>query len=77
MAATDIPPRRGAIRRLPLVGRIIRDIEREPDSIWYLLVALISLLIVATVTWGVQVLALVALALVPAVFGLLIAITRG
>lgn len=76
--STSPPPARGSlVWRLPIIGRILRDIEREPESIFYLIVGLLSLLIIATVTWGLQVLAMTALAMVPVIFVLLLLITRG
>jgi hypothetical protein len=62
---------------IPVFGWIARDIEREPDSIWYLLVAVVSLLAIGVKTWGVVVLAMAALAMVPVMFVMLILITRG
>lgn len=77
-AVTDISPHRGGIlRRLPILGRIIRDIEREPDAIFYLIVGVLSLIIIGTVTYGLHVLALSALAMVPVIFTVLILITLG
>lgn len=63
--------------RLPVLRTIFTDIQREPDSIFYLIGGLLSLLIIATVTWGLAVLAMAALTMVPVVFVLLILITRG
>lgn len=78
MALADPRPApRGLIFRLPLIGIIARDIAREPESVFYLIVGLLSLLIIATVTWGLPVLALSALAMVPVIFTVLILITRG
>lgn len=69
--------RRPLIWRLPILGTILRDIEREPDSIFYLIVGVLSLLVIAAVTWGLVVLTLAALVMVPVMFVLLILITRG
>ena len=63
--------------RLPVLRTIFRDIQREPDSVFYLIAGVLSLLIIATKVWGLAVLALSALAMVPVVFVLLILITRG
>jgi hypothetical protein len=63
--------------RLPIIGRVRRELAREPDAIWYLIVGFLSLLIMATKTWGLVVLSMTALAFVPLVFVLLILITRG
>jgi hypothetical protein len=62
---------------VPVFGWIARDIARSPDSIWYALVILLTVLVLAVKTWGLVALALSALAAVPVIFVLLIAITRG
>jgi hypothetical protein len=62
---------------IPVVGWVARDLARDADNGWYLLVALVSLLIIAVATWGPVVLAMTALAAVPVVFVLLILITMG
>ncbi|WP_323041861.1 hypothetical protein [Gemmobacter sp.] len=77
MALSDAPVPGGILYRLPIIGTIARDIAREPESVFYLIAGLLSLLIIGTVQWGLAVLAMAALAMVPVVFGLLIAITRG
>lgn len=63
--------------RIPVIGWIARDIARDPDSIWYALVILLTLLVLAVQTWGLVALSLTAVALVPVMFVLLIAITQG
>lgn len=77
MAVTDLPPRPPLVFRLPVLRTIFTDIQREPDSIFYLIAGLLSLLIIATVQWGLAVLAMSALAMVPVMFVLLILVTRG
>ncbi|MFN3292875.1 MAG: hypothetical protein ACK4S2_07195 [Gemmobacter sp.] len=77
MALTDIPARPPLLFRLPVLRTIFTDIQREPDSIFYLIVGVLSLLIIATVNWGLAVLSMAALAMVPVMFVLLILITRG
>ena len=62
---------------VPVPGWIARDIARSPDGIWYALVILLTVLVLAVKTWGLVALALTALATVPVMFVLLIAITRG
>ncbi|MFN3642126.1 MAG: hypothetical protein ACK4TB_04285 [Gemmobacter sp.] len=66
-----------AIRAIPVIGWIVRDIERDFGNFWYLLVAGFSLLVIAVATWGVQILALVALCAVPVMFVILVLLTRG
>ena len=63
------------IRGLPVVGRVIRDIEREVDTALYLIVILITALILAIQAWGLAALVVTAVALVPVIFCLLIWIT--
>lgn len=77
MALTDAPTRPPFLFRLPVLRTIYRDIEHEPDSIFYLIVGILCLLIIATKTWGLVVLSMAALAMVPVMFVLLILITRG
>lgn len=62
---------------IPVFGWIARDIARCPDNIWYALVILLTLLVLAVKAWGLVALALGALAAVPLMFVVLIAITRG
>ena len=63
------------IRALPVVGRVIRDIEREIDTIYYLLVIALTALVLAIQTWGLPALVVTAVALVPVIFVVLIWIT--
>jgi len=63
--------------RVPVLGWIARDIEQDQANIWYLLVAVLSLLMMAVMTWGLQVMALAALCAVPVMFIILIRITLG
>ncbi|MBA3910910.1 MAG: hypothetical protein C0524_13810 [Rhodobacter sp.] len=63
------------VRALPAIGRVIRDIEREVDSIYYLFVIALTALVLAIMTWGLPALVLTAVGLVPVVFVLLIWVT--
>lgn len=63
-------------RATPIVGRVIRDIERDVDAIYYLLVILLTVVILAVKTWGLPALVLTALALVPVMFVLLVILAR-
>jgi fatty acid desaturase len=63
------------LRALPVVGRVIRDIERELDSVFYLLVILVTALILAVSFWGLPALVITAVAMVPVIFVLLICVT--
>ncbi|MBD3765714.1 MAG: hypothetical protein IE927_13585 [Rhodobacterales bacterium] len=68
---------RGLIFRLPLIGRIARDIDRDISNVWYALVILLTWLVVGVQTWGFVALAMTALAFVPVILVVLILISRG
>ena len=74
---TASPSLSHSLSAVPVVGWIARDIARGPDTIWYALVILLTVLVLAVKTWGLVALALGALGAVPVIFVLLIAITRG
>lgn len=63
------------VRALPVIGRVIRDVEREIDTIYYLLVILITALVLAVQAWGLAALVVTAVGLVPVIFVLLIWVT--
>lgn len=63
------------VRALPVVGRVIREIEREIDTVYYLLVIVLTALVLAVQTWGPAALVITAVGLVPVIFALLIWIT--
>lgn len=63
-------------RAIPVVGRVIRDIEREIDTVYYLLVIFLTAVVLAVQTWGLPALVLTALALVPVMFVLLVILAR-
>jgi hypothetical protein len=65
------------LHSIPVVGWIARDIAQEPESIWYALVILLTVVVLALMTWGIMVLSLAALAMVPVMFVILILVTRG
>ncbi len=62
---------------LPLIGFLARDIARDVNIVFYLLIIALTALVLAVKIWGIVALAMSALALVPIIFILLIAITRG
>jgi hypothetical protein len=66
-----------APRPIPILGWIIRDLQKDKDHIWYVLVILLTVLVLAIKTWGLVALAMTALAMVPVIFVLLLLITRG
>jgi hypothetical protein len=64
------------VRAIPVVGRVIRDVEREVDAIYYLLVIALTAVVLAVQTWGLPALVLTALALVPVMFVFLVILAR-
>jgi hypothetical protein len=76
LATAQIPSPAGRIlRSIPVIGRVIRDIEREIDTVYYLIVILLTALVLAVKTWGLAALVVTAVSLVPVIFILLIWIT--
>lgn len=64
--------------RIPLFGLFARDLDRDFEgNIGYLLLTLVSLTGIAVLTWGLPALAMIALALVPVCFALILLITWG
>jgi hypothetical protein len=63
------------VRSLPIIGRVIREVEREIDTVYYLLVIFLTALVLAVQTWGLPALVVTAIALVPVIFVLLIWVT--
>jgi hypothetical protein len=74
---TAAPGLSRSLYAVPVSGWIARDIARGPDTIRYALAILLTVLVLAVKTWGFVALALTALAAVPVMFVLLIAITEG
>lgn len=72
------PRRRGLFYSIPVIGWIARDLnEGPPDTIYYLLVTLLTLVVLAVMTWGIAALTMIALAMVPVVMLALVLITVG
>ncbi|MCU0828965.1 MAG: hypothetical protein MUE52_16600 [Tabrizicola sp.] len=63
------------LRALPVIGRVIRYIERDVDTVFYLLVIVVTALVLAVQAWGIAALVVSAVAFVPVMFTLLIWIT--
>ncbi|HOZ31989.1 MAG TPA: hypothetical protein PLM52_03845 [Tabrizicola sp.] len=79
MTATTLAPPgpiHRILRALPLIGRVVRDIEREVDTIFYLIVIALTALVLAVQVWGLPALVLTAVAAVPVMFVFLILISR-
>lgn len=64
------------VRAIPVVGGLIRAVEREVDTIYYLLVIAVTALVLAIQTWGLPALVLTAVAMVPVMFVILIILAR-
>lgn len=62
-------------RPIPLVSAIARDIGRDVNIVFYLLVIALTVLVLAVKAWGLAVLTLTALALVPVMFAFFIVIS--
>jgi hypothetical protein len=71
--APGLPSR--VLRALPVIGGVIRDIERDVNTIFYLLVIVVTALVLAVQVWGLAALVVSAVAFVPVMFTLLIWIT--
>ena len=63
------------VRALPISGRVIRDVERDVNTIFYLMIAVLTAVILAVQAWGLAALVITAVALVPVMFVLLIMVT--
>jgi hypothetical protein len=75
-APAHVPSPAGRVlRSIPVLGRVVREIEREVDTVYYLFVILLTALIVAINVWGLAALVVTAVSLVPVIFVLLIWIT--
>lgn len=67
-----------AFYAIPVLGWIARDVaEGDRENIWYALVILASLWVMAIMTWGLPALYLPAVFAAPAFLLLLVLITRG
>ena len=63
------------MRALQIIGRVIRDVERDVNTIFYLVIAVLTAVILAVQAWGLAALVITAVALVPVMFVLLIMVT--
>lgn len=59
-------------RPIPLFSSIARDIGRDINVVFYLLVIALTVLVLAVKTWGVVALTMAALPMVPLMFALFI-----
>lgn len=59
----------------PILGHVARDISRDISTVYYVLMILVTLIVLAVKTWGFAALVLTAVAFVPVMFAMLIWIT--
>ncbi len=64
-----------SLMALPVLGHMLRDLGRDVNMVFYYLVIALTALVFAMQVWGLAALAMAALALVPAMFALIIWIT--
>ena len=69
------PPARGFLRRIPIFGRLLREIDQDVNTIFWLLPVIILGLVLAVHTWGLVALTMAALVMVPLMFAFFIAIS--
>lgn len=68
----------GLLYRLPVIGWFARDLARDfHGNIYYFLLIVVTLLVLAMKTWGLVALGLTAVALTPVIFVVLLLITVG
>lgn len=77
---TDLPPSLPWYARLfyklPVIGWLARDVAfGDEENIYYFLVILLTVVVLATATWGLPALVMTALAYVPIHFALMIMIS--
>ena len=60
---------------LPIIGFVARDIGRDVNMVFYVLLILTTIMVLAIKVWGIAALVLTYVALVPLIFALLIWIT--
>ncbi|MDO9640497.1 MAG: hypothetical protein Q7J44_18335 [Pseudotabrizicola sp.] len=67
-SAQRLPLGQRILYGIPLIGRIAREVAQDVNNVFYLLVVVITLEILAFLTWGPVVFTLTALMLVPLMF---------
>lgn len=59
----------------PILGHIARDIARDISTVFYVLMIIVTLIVLAVQVWGLAALVVTAVAFVPVMFAMLIWIT--
>lgn len=62
-------------RQIPLLSSVASDVSRDTNVIFYLLVIALTVLVLAVKTWGLAVLTLTALGMVPLMFAFFVYIS--
>ncbi|MBT9385556.1 hypothetical protein KM176_16920 [Pseudooceanicola sp. CBS1P-1] len=77
MSAPPAAPK-GWFYKIPVIGWMARDLARDfHGNIYYALIAVLTLLVVAVKIWGLVALGLTAVLLTPVMFVILILLTLG
>ncbi len=71
MSVSQARPRSKA-RRIPILSSLARDIGRDINVVFYLLVIALTVLVLAVKTWGIVALTMAALPMVPVMFAVFI-----
>jgi hypothetical protein len=66
-----------ALRALPVIGWIARDMSKGVDNVFYALMILLTAVVLAVQVWGLVALVMTALVAVPVMFVILIRLTIG
>lgn len=81
MSITNARPQQSiltrALRALPVIGWIARDMSKGVDNVFYALMILLTAVVLAVQVWGLVALVMTALFAVPVMFVLLIRLTIG
>jgi hypothetical protein len=81
MSITTVRPHHSiltrALRALPVIGWIARDMSKGVDNVFYALMILLTGVVLAVQVWGLVALVITALAAVPVMFVILIRLTIG
>ena len=73
--AQSTPAPRGILRRIPILGHILRGIDRDLNNIFWLVPVIILALVLSFLTWGFVALTMAGLVMVPLMFAFFIAIS--
>lgn len=63
------------VQRIPVIGRIVREVSQDVNNVFYLLVVFLTVEILGFLVWGPVMFTLTALVLVPLMFVFFVAIS--